>query len=110
VAAVEHDYRRENHDCRRHTGAWRAGVPAGLWVLEGLEGHSGSVVPLSGDGRSSTAIVSGLLFPTGTDPDGDLYISNVGFGSPPIGPGQILRVHLPDGDDGDGDDQGENDD
>ncbi len=44
---------------------------------------------------------SGLLtFPTGMTfgPDGALYISNVGFGPPPIGLGQILRVQLRDDD------------
>ena len=42
-----------------------------------------------------------LLFPTGMTmgPDGVLYISNVGFGPPPVGLGQILRVELPDDDD-----------
>jgi hypothetical protein len=28
-------------------------------------------------------------------PDGDLYISNVGFGPPPVGLGEILKVRLP---------------
>jgi hypothetical protein len=27
-------------------------------------------------------------------PDGALYISNVGFGAPPIGLGQIVRVEI----------------
>lgn len=39
-----------------------------------------------------------LFFPTGMTlgPDGALYISNIGFGPPPIGLGQILRVELTD--------------
>ena len=28
-------------------------------------------------------------------PDGNLYISNVAFGPPPVGLGQILKVRLP---------------
>ena len=55
--------------------------------------------PSEADAWSST---SGLLtFPTGMTlgPVGALYISNVGFGPPPIGLGQILRVQLEDKDD-----------
>lgn len=40
---------------------------------------------------------SGILsVPSGMTlgPDGDLYISNVGFGAPPIGLGQIVRVEI----------------
>lgn len=36
------------------------------------------------------SVPSGMTF----GPDGDLYISNVGFGAPPIGLGQIVRVEL----------------
>ena len=41
-----------------------------------------------------------LTFPTGMTfgPDGALYISNIGFGPPPVGLGQILRVDLRDSD------------
>lgn len=42
---------------------------------------------------------SGILsVPSGMTlgPDGDLYISNVGFGAPPIGLGQIVRVEIHD--------------
>jgi hypothetical protein len=42
---------------------------------------------------------SGILnVPSGMTlgPDGDLYISNVGFGAPPIGLGQIVRVEVHD--------------
>ncbi len=30
---------------------------------------------------------------------GDIYVSNFGFGFPPAGLGQILKVEIPDGDD-----------
>jgi len=41
-----------------------------------------------------------LTFPTGMTfgPDGAIYISNIGFGPPPVGLGQILRVDLRDSD------------
>lgn len=37
----------------------------------------------------------GLSFPTAliVGPDGDLFVSNLGFGPPPVGLGQILRIH-----------------
>jgi len=56
---------------------------------------SGMVVRVNDDGGLTT-IVSGLLFLTAMTfgPDGALYISNFGFGAPPIGLGQILRVDL----------------
>jgi hypothetical protein len=56
---------------------------------------SGMVVRVNDDGSLST-VVSGLVFPTAMTfgPDGALYISNFGFGAPPIGLGQILRVDL----------------
>jgi hypothetical protein len=54
------------------------------------------VVRLSRDGRQRSTIVNGLFLPTGMTfgPDGNLYISNVGFGAPPVGLGQILKVQL----------------
>jgi hypothetical protein len=27
-------------------------------------------------------------------PDGNLYVSNVGFGPPPVGLGQVLKIQL----------------
>lgn len=44
-----------------------------------------------------TEIASGLLFPTGMTfgPDGALYVSNVGFGPPPVGLGEVLRITVP---------------
>jgi len=29
-------------------------------------------------------------------PDGALYISNIGYGAPPVGAGQILKVEITD--------------
>jgi hypothetical protein len=44
-----------------------------------------------------TVIASGLNFPTAMTfgPDGALYVSNVGFGYPPDGEGQILQITVP---------------
>jgi hypothetical protein len=43
-----------------------------------------------------TVIASGLFLPTGMTmgPDGNLYVSEWGFGPPPIGMGQITRINL----------------
>jgi hypothetical protein len=56
---------------------------------------SGQVVRVNGDG-SLTTIATGLVFPTAMTfgPDGNLYVSNFGFGTPP-GTGQIVRITLP---------------
>ncbi|MDE3230467.1 MAG: ScyD/ScyE family protein, partial [Chloroflexota bacterium] len=56
---------------------------------------SGKVVRVSRDG-SLTTIASGLTFPTGMTfgPDGALYVSNIGFGGPVPGLGQILRIRV----------------
>ena len=42
-------------------------------------------------------IATGLFLPTGMTfgPEGALYVSNVGFGPPPIGLGQIVRITVP---------------
>jgi hypothetical protein len=42
-----------------------------------------------------TTVASGLTFPTGMTfgPDGALYVSNIGFGIPTAGAGQILRIN-----------------
>jgi len=44
-----------------------------------------------------TEIASGLFFPTAMTfgPDGALYVSNVGFGPPPVGLGEVLRITVP---------------
>ena len=54
---------------------------------------SGTVVCVNGDGTLNT-VATGLVFPTGMafGPDGKLYVSNVGFGVPVPGAGQIVRV------------------
>ena len=87
-----------------------------LYVLQNSEApaptpQTGSVVRLGRDGTTRTVIASGLFLPSGMTfgPDGNLYVSNVGFGPPPVGLGQILKVQLADDDhDGDwDDDQGE---
>jgi hypothetical protein len=57
---------------------------------------SGMVVRVNDDGTLTT-IASGLTFPTAMtiDPDGDdLYVSNIGFGAPVPGAGQIVRIDL----------------
>lgn len=47
--------------------------------------------------RDQTVIASGLNFPTAMTfgPDGALYVSNAGFGYPPDGEGQILKITVP---------------
>jgi hypothetical protein len=57
---------------------------------------TGKVIRIDRLGRQ-TEIASGLFFPTGMTfgQDGALYVSNVGFGPPPVGLGQILRITVP---------------
>ena len=57
---------------------------------------TGEVVRIDGDGTQTT-IASGLTFPTAMTfgPDGNLYVSNVGFGVPVPGAGEIVRIDLP---------------
>ena len=57
---------------------------------------TGKVVRVDPSGKQ-TEIASGLFFPTGMTlgPDGALYVSNTGFGPPPVGLGEILRITLP---------------
>jgi hypothetical protein len=56
--------------------------------------NSGSLVKVLEDGSLET-VVSGLTQPTALQlgPDGNLYISNFGWASPP-GSGQVLKVDL----------------
>jgi hypothetical protein len=44
-----------------------------------------------------TEIATGLSLPTAMTfgPDGNLYVSNLGFGPPPVGAGQVLKVIAP---------------
>ena len=57
---------------------------------------TGKVIRVDRSGHQ-TEIASGLFFPTGMTlgPDGALYVSNVGFGPPPVGLGEILRITVP---------------
>src|SRR5436190_2573495 len=57
---------------------------------------TGKVIRVDRSGHQ-TEIASGLFFPTGMTlgPDGALYVSNVGFGPPPVGLGGILRITVP---------------
>jgi sugar lactone lactonase YvrE len=72
-----------------------------MYVLESsaapaLTPGTGSVTRVDRDGSQHT-VVGGLSTPTALTigPDGDLYISNNGFGPPPVGLGEVLKVHLP---------------
>jgi hypothetical protein len=55
---------------------------------------SGQVVCVNGNGTLNT-VAKGLTFPTGMTfgPDGALYVSNIGFGVPVPGAGQIVRIN-----------------
>lgn len=57
---------------------------------------TGDIVRVDHSGQVEE-IASGLTVPTAMTfgPDGNLYVSNVGFGAPPIGLGQVLRITLP---------------
>ena len=78
-----------------------------LYVLENTTGAgnlfptpmTGDIVRFDHDG-SRDVIVTGLFLPTAMikGPDGNLYVSNVGFGPPPVGMGQVLKVELNDHD------------
>jgi hypothetical protein len=78
-----------------------------LYVLENTTGDgnlfptplTGTVVRIDHNG-SRHEIASGLFLPTGMTmgPDGNLYVSNYGFGPPPVGLGQVLKIELGDGD------------
>jgi len=73
-----------------------------MYVLENTTGNpfptpgTGDVVRVDHSGNR-TIIASGLFLPTAMTfgPDGALYVSNVGFGPPPVGMGQILRITVP---------------
>jgi len=56
----------------------------------------GEIVRITGGKKE--VIVSGLALPTAMTfgPDGALYVSNLGFGPPPIGLGEVLRIRLGD--------------
>jgi hypothetical protein len=78
-----------------------------LYVLENTTGNPGptpgTAKILRVDGKNNYTVIadgaaSALSLPTAMTfgPDGALYVSNLGFGLPPNGSGQILRVTLPD--------------
>jgi len=70
-----------------------------------LENTTGKPGPTPGTGKvlridhSGTVqeIASGLSLPTAMTfgPDGNLYVSNVGFGPPPVGLGQVVKIEVP---------------
>jgi len=70
-----------------------------LYVLESMTAPgdptppTGRVVRIDPSG-AATIIAENLFFPTGMTlgPDGALYVSNFGFGPPPVGLGTILRI------------------
>jgi len=72
-----------------------------LYVLENTTGNSfptpntGKVLRIDGR-RSYTEIATGLSLPTAMTfgPDGNLYVSNVGFGPPPMGLGQVVKITI----------------
>ena len=77
-----------------------------LYVLENTTGNPGptpnTAKILRVDGKNNyTTVVDGattaLSLPTAMTfgPDGNLYVSNLGFGLPPDGEGQILKITLP---------------
>jgi hypothetical protein len=75
-----------------------------LYVLENTTGV-GNQFPTPGTGKviridpsgNRTLVASGLFLPTAMTfgPDGALYVSNVGFGPPPNGIGQVLKITVP---------------
>src|SRR5207247_7121211 len=75
---------------------------ARMYVLENTTGNpfptpcTGQVVRIDHSGKK-TVIASGLFLPTAMTfgPDGALYVSNVGFGPPPVGLGQVVRITVP---------------
>lgn len=73
-----------------------------LYVLENTTGNpfptpgTGKVVRIDGK-HQTTEIATGLFLPTAMTfgPDGNLYVSNVGFGPPPVGLGQVVKITVP---------------
>lgn len=57
-------------------------------------GGTGRIVRVDPNGKDREVIADDLFLPTGMTlgPDGNLYISHIGFGTPPIGLGQILKI------------------
>jgi hypothetical protein len=76
-----------------------------MYVLENTTDNAfptpftGKVLRVTEDGVEE--IATGLFLPTAMTfgPDGALYVSNVGFGPPPVGLGEIVRITVPDAED-----------
>jgi len=72
-----------------------------MYILENTTGNpfptpfTGKVLRVMDNGLEE--IATGLFLPTAMTfgPDGALYVSNVGFGPPPVGLGQIVRITVP---------------
>jgi hypothetical protein len=72
-----------------------------MYVLENTTDNTfptpftGKVLRVTDDGVEE--IATGLFLPTAMTfgPDGALYVSNVGFGPPPVGMGEIVRITVP---------------
>ena len=75
----------------RITSAYGPFAGSGNWE------DTGKVVRVSPSGARED-IATGLFLPTAMTfgPDGALYVSNVGFGPPPVGLGQVLRIVITD--------------
>ena len=73
-----------------------------LYVLENTTGNpfptpgTGKILRVDGKNRYKE-IATGLSLPTAMTfgPDGNLYVSNWGFGPPPVGMGEVLKVIVP---------------
>jgi hypothetical protein len=73
-----------------------------LYVLENTTGNqfptpgTGRILRIDGK-RNYKLIAKGLSLPTAMTfgPDGNLYVSNIGFGPPPVGAGQVVKVVVP---------------
>lgn len=72
-----------------------------LYVLENTTGNqsptpgTGKVLRIEGK-HAYSVIATGLSVPTAMTfgPDGNLYVSNVGFGPPPMGLGQVVKITI----------------
>jgi hypothetical protein len=72
-----------------------------LYILENTTGNpfptpfTGKILRVTDEGLEE--IAAGLFLPTAMTfgPDGALYVSNVGFGPPPVGLGQIVKITVP---------------
>ncbi|MCS3801618.1 ScyD/ScyE family protein [Niastella sp. OAS944] len=73
----------------------------GMYVLENTTGNlfptpgTGDIIRIDASGERRT-LVTGLNLPTAIEygPDGNLYVSNWGFGSPAVGGGEILKIKI----------------